>query len=102
MGAVLGVPDELWPLPRRIAYGHAWSEHRFEFPELGDQEAFASFIAHVLQTGEPKALRQGRMAHWSDEAQAIVIVSPFDPDGGTAFRPVRGRVYFDELVARTR
>ena len=102
MGSSPDATDVPWPLPRRIGYGHAWSEHRVEFPEVSDREAFAQLVAHLLRTGERKELNRGRVAYWSDEVQAIVIVSPSDPDGGTAFRPVHGRAYFDELVARSR
>ena len=35
------------------------------------------------------------MAYWDDDEQAIVITNPDDPDGGTAFKPGRGKAYFD-------
>ena len=102
MSSALGDQDEPWPLPQRIAHGHAWGEHRFEFPEVADQEVFTTLVEQILRTGERKDLRRDRVAYWSEDAEAIVIVSPADPDGGTVFRPARGRAYFDELVARAR
>ena len=45
-------------------------------------------------------LSAGRKAYWDDKTGTVVIVvitNPKDPDGGTAFRPVRGKDYFKDL-----
>lgn len=82
----------------QIANGHAWSKHGGEFPELTTTAEFAQHIDNVLSMpSASKALRGGREAFWDDVSRTVVIKNPNDPDGGTAFRPVRGKAYFDNL-----
>ena len=88
-------------LARRIAEGHAYPKHvvdRDEFPDIPNREQFAGLIARVITLADAtKTLPDGRRAYWQNLIRTSVIVDPNDPDGGTAFRPVRGRLYFDEL-----
>lgn len=42
-----------------------------------------------------KTLSNGRRAYWNDKQDMVVIEDPSNPDGGTAFRPIDGKVYFD-------
>ena len=44
-----------------------------------------------------KNLDRGRTGYWDEKSGTIVIKDPKNPDGGTAFRPVEGRKYFDDL-----
>jgi filamentous hemagglutinin len=94
---VTDVPD----LAKRIAGGHAYRKHvvdRNEFPDAPNRRRFAALVARVLASpDETKRLKDGRRAYWHDETRTLVMVNPRDPDGGTAFRPIRGRAYFDEL-----
>jgi hypothetical protein len=42
-----------------------------------------------------KKLSDGRTAYWNDKEKMVVIRDPRGADGGTAFRPRDGKVYFD-------
>lgn len=87
----------------RIASGHAFQEHvvdRDEFPEVRTREEFADLIHLVLTDSSCShvTLRSGRHAYWSEALQMIVITDNWSDDGGTAFRPPRGRAYFRGLI----
>lgn len=81
----------------RIAGGHAWNKHRQEFPGL-TQDDFAKLIARIMNVpSDFKQLAAGRSAFWDDASQAVVIQDPNSPDMSTAFKPARGKIYFDNL-----
>ena len=81
----------------RIARGHAWIKHHEEFPGLSQAE-FASLIEQgMTDASEAKNLSVGRTAFWDETTGTVVIYDPNSPDLGTAFKPVRGRSYFDFL-----
>jgi hypothetical protein len=87
---------------QRIAAGHAFDEHvlRGEFAGLGifTPERFARHIEKVISS--PTASRRlddGRAAYWHKPTGTVVIVDPRAPDLGTAFQPIEGRAYFDQL-----
>ncbi len=75
-------------IARRIANGHARVEH---FPDLRVAD-LAQLIEDALDRGETKVF-DGRTMFWDEEEGMVVIVSPADPDGGTAVRTERR--YFD-------
>jgi len=83
----------------KVANGHAYNLHvidRGEFPEINNRQEFADLIDDIIQRpDENKALTGGRHAYWKDDT--VVITNPRDPDGGTAFRPTRGKAYYDNL-----
>ncbi|MFE3457705.1 polymorphic toxin-type HINT domain-containing protein [Nocardiopsis aegyptia] len=58
----------------------------------------AKYVAGVIGGDKPNVetrfLRNGRVAYWDPEKDAIVIE---DGDGGTVFTPKEGKEYFDEL-----
>ena len=82
----------------RIANGHAWSKHCSEFPEFNTAAEFALLIDQILsQPSAWKALRGSREAFWDEVLRTVVITNPGDADGGTAFRPIQGKAYFDNL-----
>ena len=86
----------------QISSGHAYHVHVLEaddFPELKSREEFADFIFQVLidPASTQKNLREGREAYWSDLHQVVVILDLIS-DGGTAFRPRRGKSYFRGLI----
>ena len=85
-------------LADQIAHGHAWEEHRHEFPECDTRDDFALVIQIVLQnpTAE-RPLARRRRAFWHEEYATIVIASPADADGGTALRPDDGYRYFERV-----
>jgi hypothetical protein len=84
---------------RKIARGHAYDKHvieRREFPEISSLDEFERLIDGVMNNYDAaKSLSKGRRAYWKDDI--VVITNPADPDGGTAFRPVNGKAYYDNL-----
>jgi filamentous hemagglutinin len=97
-----------------IADGHAYRKHvveerqfergrridgrRFAAPTIDSEQAFASFLAAILR--EPAASRRlenRRFAFWDEATGTVVIVNLGADDCGTAFRPRRGRAYYDGL-----
>jgi hypothetical protein len=83
---------------QKIASGHAWSKHRGEFPEFANEAQFAHHIDKVMANpSASKNLAKGRIAFWDDSSRTLVIKDPNSLDLGTAFRPLRGRAYFDKL-----
>lgn len=82
----------------RIAGGHAWLKHRGEYPEFATEAEFADHIDQVMANPSArKKLSKGRTACWDDHSRTLVIRDPNSPDGGTAFRPTAGKVYFDNM-----
>ncbi len=92
------VDDALSP-GTRIANGHAFEKHRREFGFSSRGEMAAHVDRVIDSTGPPnvKRLRRGRVAYWDDASASVVIVDPNTADGGTTFKPGRGRAYFDNL-----
>jgi len=90
--------DEARPLATGIANGHAWAEHRDDFPAVSDAAAFALFIESILTTPDAeRALARGRTAYWRSESGTIVLLNPNAPDGGTCFKPGDGMRYFESI-----
>lgn len=59
---------------------------------------FAQHIENVVKNPtSTKELSNGRSAYWDQSTGTVVIRNPKASDGGTAFRPVNGRAYFDNL-----
>lgn len=83
----------------RIAKGHAYEKHRREFG-FSSRAEMAAHLDHVIDaTGPPnvKHLQRHRVAYWHEATGSVVIVDPNTTDGGTAFKPNRGRAYFNNL-----
>ena len=83
-----------------IAYGHAWNDHRIDWVNLGlnTQQELAEHIENVITfSTESKSLDGDRRAYWDSTSGTVVIENPSDSDGGTAFRPTRGKQYYDDL-----
>jgi hypothetical protein len=86
----------------QTSLGHAFLVHVLEeddFPEIKSREEFADLIFQVLTdpASARRNLREGREAYWSDIHQVVVILDLIS-DGGTAFRPRRGKSYFRGLI----
>jgi hypothetical protein len=87
----------------KIADGHAFDKHVIqgkEYKDLGisTRKQFASHIKNIIN--KPTSVRHlsgGRTAYYDESTNTVIIVNPKAIDGGTAFRPVNGRVYFDNL-----
>lgn len=93
-----------------IGYGHALLQHSDEFqagelidglafpdPTITNADDFSRFIEHIMTTtDESKPLINKRTAYWDTRTGTIVIVNLGADDCGTAFRPSRGKAYYDD------
>ncbi len=88
--------DPLMRAAQKIAYGHAWDEHRTEFPGIDTKAQFAEFIRQKMQRAieHPRGLRLG----WTkdgvpaiyDPEDNVLIIRDTRTDttqAGTAFKP---------------
>lgn len=97
-----------------IAEGHAYDKHvrhegqfragyavrglPFPGPTITTEAAFAAFLRAILADAAAKRrLQNNRFAFWDADSGTVVIVNLGADDCGTAFRPDRGRAYFDGL-----
>jgi hypothetical protein len=95
-------PSEGWsqdPLMRaaqKIAYGHAWDEHRTEFPDIHNKAQFAEFIYQKMHRAitDPRGLRLGFAKDGApviyDPADNVLIIRDNRSDttqAGSAFKP---------------
>lgn len=81
-----------------IANGHAFNDHRAEFPEIANRYEFAQLIDDIMNNpSESKQLENRRTAYWYAASNTLVIKDPGDIDGGIAFRPSIGKTYYDQL-----
>jgi hypothetical protein len=80
----------------RIAAGHAFAKHGGEFG-FSTRAEMAAHIDHVIARSSVRRLSGGRVAYWDDSSGTVVICDPHSADGGTAFKPGRGRRYFEGL-----
>ncbi|MCB0334830.1 MAG: hypothetical protein KDD62_00950 [Bdellovibrionales bacterium] len=83
---------------KKIANGHAYDKHvleKGEFPEISSPDEFEHLIKNVMESKDNKPLSNGRHAYWKDDT--VVIADPNHIDGGTAFRPSAGKIYYDNL-----
>lgn len=83
----------------QIANGHAFGKHKHEFG-FASRAEMATHIDQVInstRSSNVRYLQGGRVAYWDDTTASVVIVDPNTTDGGTAFKPGRGRAYFTNL-----
>jgi filamentous hemagglutinin len=72
-----------------------WSR---EFVGIKNTDEFATEIDRVMtEAKHTKKLSAGRTAYWDGASGTIVIHNPTAADRGTAFKPVNGKTYFDNL-----
>ena len=82
-----------------IADGHAFTKHAAHFPEAGSRKEFARIVKKIIRhPSEVRGLRRGRVAFWDQQSGRVVIYDPNNRDLGTALRPDRGSLYFDDLI----
>jgi hypothetical protein len=81
---------------QKIAYGHAWDEHRTEFPGIHNKAQFAELIYQKLHraTTDPRGLRLGLAKDGApviyDPEDNVLIIRDTRTDTtqcGTAFKP---------------
>ena len=91
-------PSEISQEAQAIANGHAFNEHRAEFPELANRYEFVQLINDIMNnSSQVKRLSNGRTAYWYAASNTLIIRDPGDIDGGTAFRLSDAKSYFDRL-----
>jgi hypothetical protein len=96
--ALVGVRFKAQLTGEEIAGGHAYQKHvieQQEFPAIANRRQFAAVIEDVVANGEMRPLSNSRSAYWKDGV--VVIRNPVAADGGTAFRPTQGYIYFVNL-----
>lgn len=87
---------------------HSWPNHSSEFVKgnvvarkayptktLASQADLASKVASILG-GYGTPIADGRTKYWEAATGTIVIFNSRAADCGTAFRPNRGKAYYDE------
>jgi len=82
--------------------GHALQRHGSEFAELGitNSRQMSQHIANTVDNATHRFdhATNGRQIFYNEADNTIVIVNPRADDWGTAYRPVRGKDEFDQLV----
>jgi hypothetical protein len=109
-------PDDI----KKIAYGHAFNKHvlgegnrdgqEFKkgrriagkpFPDesITTKEQFAKHLLNIVDKTKwkkPSERFKGKMYFWDDRTGTIIVYDPRNRDKGTAFRPFRGKKYYDD------
>lgn len=81
----------------RIAAGHAFAKHGHEFGFHLPAEMAAHIDRVIASPSATRHLSRGREAYWDDGTGSVVICDPGSADGGTTFKPDRGRAYYEGL-----
>jgi hypothetical protein len=94
-----------------IAHGHAFTKHHAEFVKnavfdglafpddtIANADEFGAFIGGIMSTAAAsRALAGNRTAYWDARTGTVVILNLDVNDCGTAFRPVAGMAYYNNL-----
>jgi hypothetical protein len=87
-----------------IAAGHAYEKHivqGMEFPGVHTRGEFVEVIGDAIyraeKSGDVRHLARGRVAWYDRTTNMVVIHNPASPDASTAFRPLNGVKYFENL-----
>ncbi len=95
-----------------ISKGHAFGKHvtkgkefeqgkkmnnlAFAPSSITTEDQFKNFLQGIISTSTTsKVLDTNRTAYWDTATGTIVIVNKKAPDCGTAFRPTKGKKYYD-------
>ena len=78
-------------IAEQIARGHAFEKHAREY------RPGQMVTRNLRQPDAERRLARGRRAYWEEDFGGVVIFDPNNDDCGTAFRPRRGKEYFDQL-----
>jgi hypothetical protein len=88
-------------IAEEISGGHAYAKHvikQNEFPGFS-QVHFEHHIRNILNSStEMKTLTGGRTAYWDQKSGTVIIRDPLRIDGGTSFRPINGKKYYDDVL----
>lgn len=53
-------------------------------------------VCHGIDIGDIK--KESRTAYWDQTSGTVIIRDPQRVDGGTAFRPIEGKKYYDKVL----
>ncbi len=100
MNKALDWAEKIARIAEQISAGHAYDKHVVrddDFPEIKSRREFRNLIMKILRNPtEWKQLEGGRSGYWDEETGTVVVRDPRHPDGGTAFRPDKGKRYYNE------
>jgi hypothetical protein len=109
-------PDEV----KKIAYGHAFDKHvlgegnrdgeefkkgrriagkAFPNESITTREQFAKLLQDIVEktkSKKPSEKFRGKFYYWDDRTGTFIVYDPRNRDRGTAFRPFRGKKYYDD------
>ena len=88
---------------QEIASGHAFEKHILNQGEFSGlirtREQFSSHIENILSNPtDVKQLRNNRIGYWHQDSGTVVIHNPRALDGGTAFQPKNGFIYYQKML----
>lgn len=88
-------------IAEEISGGHAFENHvvkQLVFPGFSKSH-FKNHLRNILnKPSDMKGLSKGRTGYWDQKSGTVIIRDPSRVDGGTAFRPLLGKRYFDEIL----
>jgi hypothetical protein len=79
---------------QQLSEGHAYKDHRKQFPDVKSRQDFAKKAEDVIANGERRELNGDRTAYWKDDT--VAIRNPHAPDGGSMYKPKSGYRYFTD------
>ncbi len=82
---------------QKIANGHAFEKHGRELGFAKKEQMALQIDRLISRSTQVRHLAHGRTAYWDETSGIVIIEDPNTPDGGTAFKPNRGRSYFEGL-----
>ena len=82
---------------QKIANGHAFEKHGRELGFAKKEQMALQIDRLISRSSHVRHLSRGRTAYWDEASGIVVIEDPNTCDGGTAFKPDRGRSYFEGL-----
>ena len=78
---------------------HSFDKHKDEFPGVETREDFAKELDRVRDSENTisKNFDGNKTAYWDGTTSTLVIINPNSPNGGTMYKPDRGKQDYDQL-----
>jgi hypothetical protein len=93
-------PTEIDQIASHLSRGHAHFKHRREFAEIGintREEMYEHLVDILTRLPEQKLLANGRAAIYDAASNTFILLDDATRYAITAFRPERGRRYYDNM-----